>query len=146
MGGTFFVRESLNMAQEARQLTLLHLLNNQCLLPVFRVYCRSQNIEDYLDFWLDIRELVNKHLHEHAQEVQDVKALYSKYFVSDGLYNIEVEPKLLTELQEELQADHPTIGVFSGIHRFLFDVLEVRGRKPFAQSESYKNFSNVKIL
>lgn len=130
--------------QEGRALTLLHLLNNQCLLPVFRIYCRSHMIEEFLDFWLEVRGLVNKHNYEKnpQQEADDTRALFTKYFHPDSLYHIEVEPKIYTDMLEAINNPDKllTVSLFTTAHRYVFDVLDVRGRKPFATSESYKNF------
>uniref|UniRef100_A0A7S4MAY7 RGS domain-containing protein n=1 Tax=Vannella robusta TaxID=1487602 RepID=A0A7S4MAY7_9EUKA len=123
------------------QLTLLHILNNQCLLPVFRIYCRSNCVDEYLNFWFEVRMLTNKYLHDGAgtrAETSDCSNLFKKYFLPDSIHRIQIDPKIGNELQEELKKQ-PTIQVFEAAQRYAFDVLDQK-MKNFSQSEAYKNF------
>lgn len=97
-------------------LTLLHVLNNQCLLPVFRVFCKSQGTEEYLNFWFDVRMHTNKFLCEpnSATEPSDCVNLFKKYFYADSVYKIQIDPKIGNELQDALKAKQPNIQLFEG--------------------------------
>ena|SRR3990167_1396980 len=102
---------------EAVQLDLLHVLNNQCLLPVFRIYCQSKQVEEYLSFWFDVRELTIKYSIEkknQQQETADVRKLFHKYFQTDSIYHIEIEPNIGNELQTHLSAEQVSTEVLIG--------------------------------
>jgi len=123
-------------------LTLLHILNNQCLLPVFRIYCRSNGVDEYLNYWFDVRMYTNKYKYDSSSgsrtEANDCVALFKKYYLPDSVHKIQMDPKIGNELQDAMQ-QNPTIQCFEASQRFVFDVLEQR-MKNFAQSDAYKNF------
>ena len=99
------------------QLDLLHVLNNQCLLPVFRIYCQSKQVEEYLSFWFEVRELTIKYSIEKKnsqQETAEVKKLFNKYFQPDSIYHIEIEPNIGNELQSHLSAEQVSTDVLIG--------------------------------
>jgi len=121
-------------------LTLLHILNNQCLLPVFRIYCRSQGVDEYLNFWFEVRMYTNKYLYEKVSppERSDCKQLFKKYFHPESIHHIALEPALGQELQTRVE-EGGAMADFVAAQRYAFDVLEVK-MKAFATSEEYKSF------
>ena len=98
-------------------LTLLHVLNSQCLLPVFRIYCRSQGVEEYLRFWFDARMNTNKYLHEETSspaEKADCANLFKRYFFPDSVNHIRIDPKIGNELQTAINTPQVTMKAFEG--------------------------------
>ena len=97
-------------------MTLLRVVNNRCLLPVFRIYCRSQGVDEYLNFWFDVRMYTNKYLTEKEgslPEKADSKQLWKKFFHPESIHRIDAEPKTLKDLQDAIESA-PCISSFAG--------------------------------
>jgi len=116
-------------------------LNNQSLLPVFRVYCISEGVDEYLNFWFEARMYTNKYLYEESSpaEQTDCRSLFKKYFLPDSTHNIKLDAKIGNELQDAIYKPKATMKVFKASQRFVFDVLDLK-LKGFASSDAYKNF------
>ena len=101
---------------EGAALTLLHVLNNQSLLPVFRVYCISEGVDEYLNFWFEARMYTNKYLYEESSpaEQTDCRSLFKKYFLPDSTHNIKLDAKIGNELQDAIYKPKATMKVFKG--------------------------------
>jgi len=131
-------------AGEGKSISLLHVVNNSCLLPVFRLYCSSKNVEEYLSFWLEVREFVNSYAHVEEQggeeERQAAEALYRKFFLKDSVMYIEVEDPIGPEMAAAMKAKKADRHSFDKAQRYTFDALELRALKPFLQSDAYNNF------
>lgn len=119
------------------------MVNNSCLLPVFRLYCSSKNVEEYLSFWLEVREFVNSYMHEEEggeAERRAAEVLYARYFLQDSVMYIEVEAPIGPELAATIKAKKGDRRSFEKAQRYTYDALELRALKPFLQSDAYQNF------
>ena len=140
---------------EGKKTALINLLNNNAILPIFRIHCNSLCLEEYLSFWLEVREFLNEAALESSRvNLQNSKApnsskktlsvlarkIFLKYFSIDSAVYIEIDPLIGKELAEGINSDGGNKEIFNRAQLYVYDVLEEKCFKTFIQTEAYKNY------
>lgn len=130
------------MAADGTALTLHQVINNNSLVPVFRLFSASLRLDDYLSFYLDAREFRNAYSYGRTLDGKSVEVrareMFEKYFNPSSLTEIDMDPPVMEKLTADLE--QPTGEMFDKAQRYAFEVLELKALREFVRSEAYKNF------
>jgi hypothetical protein len=130
---------------DTTSLTLHQVINNNSLVPVFRLFCASLRLDDYLSFYLDAREFKNAYSFDRTlggkPVEQRAKEIFDKYFDPSSLTEIDMDPPVMEKLTEEMAV--PNGDMFEKAQRYAFEVLELKALREFVRSEAYKNFRSM---
>lgn len=122
---------------------LVLLLQNTSVVPVFRLYCCSLRLEDYLDVYFVLEKFhlmhesgnkPDKPLAKHATEIMD------KYFSDESLYKLDhINASAIQTVKEDIKKEI-TATIFQTIKQSCFQILEERALSSFITSPCYVTF------
>ena len=109
-------------------------LQNPTIVPVYRLYCCSLHLEHYVDLYVDINEFA---ANPEPNKQKLAKALFEKYFSKESLLRVDINSRVIEELNNSLSRDDINSYVFSDVQTFILEFLKEKTLIGFLESPAY---------
>lgn len=115
--------------------TLKEVLKDKELVLLFREFLHECNSAENLAFWLEVEEYKKSPENELQARANEI---WDKYFNPKSNYELNVEGKLKSGLEQNLK--NPTPNLFDGPQQAIWKVMEHDSFPKFVQTQRWKQF------
>ena len=109
-------------------------LQNPTIVPVYRLYCCGLHLEHYVDLYVDINEYA---ANPDPNKQKLAKSLFEKYFTKESLQRVDINSRVIDELNNKLARDDINAHVFSDVQTFILEFLKEKTLIGFLESPAY---------
>ena len=139
--------ELINLSMSYATSNLELLLQNKAIVPVYRLFCCTLNLEDYVDLYLDILEFKSTYSPESnalpSKPIEKAaKEIYDKYFGPDTFTEVNVPASVLEHTLSSIDSKCDE-SVFKEIHKVIFVTLKEKSLVAFTENPAYLNFLSL---
>jgi len=127
--------------EQDQKTSLRLLLQNRSLIPVYRLYCCALRLEDYVDLYLELTQLLDKFSGSaQLENVQSARRICSKYFADESIKRVDINPDIISAVTTPLENNQIPVDELKRIQQIILDILKDQTFVSFTESNPYLTF------